>query len=426
MKAVVFGAMLVLSAGLIPSADLGTGLGGPPVPGVIGSSGVSLVEPAWAGKDRDDPIAQRIERERRALEKLNREIEEKKKHADVAEKKRESLLQTLQTLDERLVRSRQERREIDQRLKKKDQEIEEITGRIARMRASMAERKGSILARLRVQYVEGRLGYLKTLLGARSLADLQRRFQYLSAVSQLEYDLMEAYRIDLVELEEAERHRALARDEMLGFKQRVEKSLVEIQDAKQQKRVFLTKLTREKASYDRAVEELEKSAARVDQLLQKLLKDLEERQRAAAARPPTGPKGPRPSRGAILWPADGEVVSFFGRQKHPQFNTYVERKGIEIRTEEGSGIKAVMSGSVAFADWLKGYGLVLILDHGNGFFSLYAHASRLLAKVGDEVQAGQMIGETGDTGMTGDSTLYFELRQGADPVDPLAWLAKRR
>ncbi len=84
-----------------------------------------------------------------------------------------------------------------------------------------------------------------------------------------------------------------------------------------------------------------------------------------------------------------------------------------------------MDGAVAYADWLKGYGLVLIVDHQNGFFSLYAHASKILTKVGVEVQAGQVIGETGDTGMTGENTLYFELRDGAEPVDPMLWLAKR-
>lgn len=380
----------------------------------------------WAGKDKDDPIAQKIERERKQLEKLNREIEEKKRQVEEVEKKRESILQSVQDLDERLVRGRQERREIDQQLKKKDQEIETLNGQVTAKRAGIEERKGSILARLRVQYMEGRLGRLKALLAAGSLADLQRRFHYLAAVSNLEFEMMTDYRIDLMELEEAEQQRVRARADMLTFKQRVDRSVEEIQDTKRQKHAVLAKVNREKASYDRAVEELEKSAARVDQLVQKLLKELEERRRAAAVRPPTGPKSVLPPRGALLWPADGEVVSYFGRQKHPQFNTYVERKGIEIRTAEGSDIKAVMSGQVAFADWLKGYGLVLILDHGNGFFSLYAHASRLLSKVGELVQAGQVIGETGDTGMTGDSTLYFELRQGADPVDPLAWLSKRR
>jgi len=130
--------------------------------------------------------------------------------------------------------------------------------------------------------------------------------------------------------------------------------------------------------------------------------------------------------GRFLWPAEGEIVAHFGRQKHPQFNTYVQRKGIDIRAPEGSGIRAVMAGQVAFADWLKGYGLVVILDHANGFFSLYAHASALVVKAGDQVQAGQTIGTTGDTGMTNDNTLYFELREGAEPVDPLLWLARRK
>jgi septal ring factor EnvC (AmiA/AmiB activator) len=92
---------------------------------------------------------------------------------------------------------------------------------------------------------------------------------------------------------------------------------------------------------------------------------------------------------------------------------------------EGSAIHAVMPGSVVYADWLKGYGLVIILDHENGFFSLYAHASKILTTVGAQVGGGQAIGETGDTGMTGENTLYFELRQGAEPIDPLQWLTRR-
>ncbi|MEW6544011.1 MAG: peptidoglycan DD-metalloendopeptidase family protein [Nitrospirota bacterium] len=378
--------------------------------------------PALAGKDHRDPISQRIERERQTLEKLKGEIETTKRQADEVEKKRESTLQAIQDLDDRLMASRQERGEIGRKLKQKDREIEEINGRIASLRMRISERRSSILSRLRVQYMEGRFGYLKALLSAHSYDDLQRRFHYLSALSKREYDLIEAHRADAERLEEVERQRAGARAELLAFKQSTEHKLEEIQGLKRQKSQFLTKITQQKEAYDRAVAELERSASRVDVLL----KDLEQRRRAAAVRPKPGPAHARPFKGVLPWPADGEVVSFFGRQKHPTFETYVQKKGIEIRTQEGSPIKAVMAGTVVYADWLKGYGLVLILDHANGFFSLYAHASKLLAKVGEPVQAGQTIGETGDTGMTGEDTLYFELREGAEPVDPLAWLGKRR
>ena len=396
---------------------------------VVGLSGAVLClllallpsSPVLAGKDKNDPISQKIERERRALEKLKGEIQEKQKHADAAEKKRESALQAIQDLDDRLLRSRQERDVIGRKLKQKDRELEGINTQLGALRTRIQERRSSILARLRVQYMEGRFGYLKALLAVDNYGDLQRRFQYLSAVSKREYDLLEAYQSDQQHLEQVEHQRAAARDDMLAFKQHTDRKLDEIQGFKQQKKLYLARITKEKELYERSLAELQRSAARVDALLQ----EMEEKRRAALSRPRKETARTRPFKGLLQWPAEGEVISFFGRHKHPTFETYVQKKGIEIRTAEGSAIRAVMSGTIAYADWLKGYGLVLIVDHANGFFSLYAHASKLSAGVGDQVQAGQVIGETGDTGMTGESTLYFELREGADPVDPLAWLGKR-
>jgi septal ring factor EnvC (AmiA/AmiB activator) len=374
--------------------------------------------PAAAG---DDPIAEKIERERKTLEQLKDRIEEKRRRADEAERKRESVLQGIQSLDERLIRHRQEHHDITRKLRKKDREIETISEQLTEMRAGIQQRREAILARLRVQYMEGRFGYVKALLASDSYGDFQRRRQYLSTVSQKDYELLGAFRADLERTEQAERQRAEARAGLLVYKDGVEKKLQEIRSLQKEKKVYLTAITQEKDSYDKAVEELERSASRVDSLL----RELEARRRAVAVRPPVAPAVPRGLKGALPWPADGKVVSFFGRQKHPTFNTYVQRRGIEIRTTEGSFIHAVMPGAVVYADWLKGYGLVIILDHANGFFSLYAHASKILARVGDQVGEGQPIGETGDTGMIGENTLYFELREGADPVDPLLWLAKK-
>jgi len=368
-----------------------------------------------------DPIAEKIERERKTLEALKDKIEEKRKRAEEVGKKRESVLQGIQSLDERLVHHRQDHHDIKKKLRQKDREIEEITEQLAVMRTGIQSRREAILARLRVQYMEGRFGYIKALLTADTYGDLQRRGQYLSTVSQKDYELLETFRTDMARMEQAERQRAEARAGMVAFKQNVEKKLADIRVTQKEKKVYLAKITHEKDSYDRAVEELERSASRVDSLLH----ELEARRRAMAMRPPTASPLPRGTRGALPWPAEGKVVSYFGRQKHPTFNTYVQRKGIEIRTAEGSPIHAVMAGSVVYADWLKGYGLVIILDHANGFFSLYAHASKILARVGEQVAEGQSIGETGDTGMIGENTLYFELREGAEPVDPLHWLVKR-
>ncbi|MEO8048310.1 MAG: peptidoglycan DD-metalloendopeptidase family protein [Nitrospirota bacterium] len=376
---------------------------------------------SWSAMAVADPITDKIEKERRALDQLKGQIEETRKRADKAGKKRESLLQGIQTLDERLVQYRHAHQEISRKLRKKDQEIETITTQIGGLRVRIRERRDAILARLRVQYMEGRFGHWKTLLASDSYGDFQRRIQYLSAVSERDYALMGTFRTDMAQMEQAERQREDARVSMLSYKQSTEKQLVEMQSVKKEKKVYLTKITHQKESYEHALQELERSASRIDSLL----REMEARRRAAAARPPTGGLLPRGVKGTLPWPADGSIVSYFGRQKHPTFNTYVQRRGIEIKTVEGSAIHAVMPGSVVYADWLKGYGLVIILDHANGFFSLYAHASKILASVGSQVWAGQAIGETGDTGMTGEDTLYFELRQGAEPLDPLQWLARR-
>ena len=172
--------------------------------------------------------------------------------------------------------------------------------------------------------------------------------------------------------------------------------------------------------FEQSVEDLRRSAQQVDALV----KELDQRFKLSQSRSRSRSNRPL-SRDSLLWPAEGHVVTFFGRQKHPSFDTYVNKKGIEIKTSGGTPIRTVSSGQVVYADWLKGYGLVVIVDHNNGFFSLYAHASKLLVKEGQQVKLGQTIGETGETGLTEDNTLYFELRKGTKPVDPLKWLVKR-
>ncbi len=376
---------------------------------------------AWAKKKRQEPSSQTIEQERRTLEQIKKEIKEKSHQSKEAAKQKESILQVIHDLDNRLHRSRGDYAVITQNLKKKDRALSEVAAGLTILQERIRERRGSILARVRVQYIEGRYGYLRSLLASGSYPEFQRRAQYLSIASKREYDLIESYRADVAALESAEERLAAGRKEMLALKDQTERQLAEIRGIKQEKRVLLAKIVREKETYDRTLEELQRSANRIDALL----KEMEERKRVAAIRPRREPRALPPAKGIFQWPADGEVVSYFGRHRHPTFDTFVQHKGIEIRTAEGSSIRAVADGTVEYADWLKGYGLVMIVDHPNGFFSLYAHASKLLVKVGEQIRAGQTIGEAGDTGVTGDSTLYFELRDGAEPVDPLSWLARR-
>ena len=289
------------------------------------------------------------------------------------------------------------------------------------LREGVQVRQEAILARLRVQYMEGRFGHWKPLLASDSYGDFQRRLRYLSAVSARDYGLIETFKPDMATMQEAERQREAARVGMLAYKRSTEKHLDEIKAVKKEKKLYLAKLTQEKESYERALAGTGAVRLAHRQPASASWSNAVERRRPSRLPATSAERGVK---GGLPWPAEGSVLTYFGRQKHPTFNTYVQRKGIEIRTVEGSAIHAVMAGTVVYADWLKGYGLVIILDHANGFFSLYAHASKILTSVGAQVASGQAIGETGDTGMTGENTLYLELREGAEPVDPLSGLAK--
>jgi septal ring factor EnvC (AmiA/AmiB activator) len=136
-------------------------------------------------------------------------------------------------------------------------------------------------------------------------------------------------------------------------------------------------------------------------------------------------KGLNVIRGKIPWPVSGKIISFFGKNKSSQFKMVVDNSGIQINAAQGTPFRAVSGGTVRFADWFKGYGKLVILDHGGGYYSLYAQASELSVSEGQTVAAGQILGTVGDTGSLVGSSLYFEIRKNGVPQDPLHWLKYR-
>ena len=120
-------------------------------------------------------------------------------------------------------------------------------------------------------------------------------------------------------------------------------------------------------------------------------------------------------------PTKGEITDGFGRHKHPDFNSYTVSNGITIAAPQGAEVRSVYDGQVIFADYFKGYGNMVIVDHGGGFFSLYAHTSRIVKKVGTTVARNEVIASVGDADSTRGPMLYFEIRYQGKPVDPSPW-----
>ena len=370
-----------------------------------------------------DSLAEKIKKEQQSLEKLKGEIKENKRRSGDAQRKEASVLQSIEDVDHQLKRRREALANVTVKLKQKDHDLEATSSAVLRLRQRMEERQDSIRSRLRVMYKEGPAADMRLLLASRDSQDLLSRYAMLRWISRREYQMLEGYRADLTQLESTNARLRQVRTELVSYQQETAEKLAQVREERAKKDGILTRVRSEKVLYETVAGELEKSAHR----LEGLLKEFESKRKAAAAfRPDTGGEGLGKLKGRLGWPSEGEVMTLFGRQKHPKFETYVQRKGIEIRATQGTVIRSVFEGVVAFADWMRGYGLLVIVDHGEGYFTLYAHASKLLVGVGDVVRGNQPIGEIGDTGLTGQSTLYFELRQGGEALDPLPWFVKRR
>ncbi len=195
----------------------------------------------------------------------------------------------------------------------------------------------------------------------------------------------------------------------------------EIEQDLEQANRQIARLRTERAAFESRQQELARSEKQIRTLLARLEEERRKPPKAGRAATPSGP-GLEGRRGGLPWPAAGQVIGRFGIELHPRFLTKVPSNGIDIAAPTGTPVKAVASGVAEFVDWLSGYGRCVIVNHGGGFYSLYAHCSRVLVSGGDKIAEGQKIAEVGDTDSVKGSCLHFEIRRGQEAMDPEAWL----
>lgn len=375
--------------------------------------------PDLPAQARPDALSKKVVREKKELDQLRKKIELQRKKSRRAKKREHSILENLEEIDYRRTLKKKELTVVNLQLIERDHEIEKLDRDLAGLRKEMKAKEGLVRERVRVLYREGRFNALKVLFSSTDYYDFMKRYYYIEWVSKKESELLRSYQSAVAQMEPKESALRKARADLLEYKTEVTKTLSDIQHEKRKKDRLLASIRDQKSTYQRTIKELKESAGKLESLIKQL-----EAQRKARREKETAAGFSR-QRGHLDWPTKGRIVSRFGRQKHPKFDAYVNRKGIEIQAGQGSPIRSVYGGSVVFADWFRGYGLLVIIDHGKNYFTLYAHAAKLLVSAGDRVAGHQIIGEIGDTGLTSGNNLYFEVRHGANPQDPLRWLKRR-
>ncbi len=364
---------------------------------------------------------------KKELQRVKREMREKKKELKRADRKERSILSDLDRIDRDIQAGKSDLAEQQKQLAEAEAALQDVEKRSSDVNSRLSVLKKQYAERVRAFYKMSRNGSGNVILASGTLSDSFARVKYVSTVLERDRLLMQEYGRSLDSLaalqEESTRKKAAASDR----KRSVEAKRTDLEARKRKKGTLLTSVRQEKGLYEQTLRELEESSVSLWALVKK--EEQEKKAAKAAAARPAAPVPPARAaasdKNRLPWPLEGKVITRFGMQRHPQFGTMVFRRGIEIEAHEGEPVRAVSDGLVAYADWYKGYGKLVIVEHAPGFYTLYGNLSRLELAKGDRVVKGQEIGLAGDTGSLKGSKLYFEIRRNGEAQDPLVWLAKR-
>lgn len=278
---------------------------------------------------------------------------------------------------------------------------------------SVEHQRAQLVKQIRSAYAMGRQEYLKILLNQEDPATLGRVLTYYDYLNQARGKRIDALMVSVERLKQVQ---AGLEQERLTLERLKARQLAEKQE-----------LESRRQARQRLLGELKQELADKDQRLAGLLRDEKELERLilalseALADIPAEPGNYRPfvqRRGELKWPAKGALAARFGKRRQVGDLTW---QGVLIQAREGAPVKAVSRGRVAFADWLRGYGLLIIIDHGEGYMSLYGYNQALYKETGDWVEEGEVIAGVGNSGGHEHSALYFEIRRAGKPTNPARW-----
>jgi len=378
-----------------------------------------LAAPAAPGAGREEDLAAL----RARIEKLQGELEQK-------EASRRESRHALRASETTISRINRELRALEAQARDARAQLAALAARRGGAQDAVARRQDALGRILLATYLAGAPGPLRLALSGDDPRELPRRLHYASVVSAGVARELDAQRASVAELD-ALRRAALeqaARLDGVERGQRAEREKL-LAERRERQRV-LDGLAGELRRTRREVRVLQADEARLARVVAEIADVLAARpgagHRAAAperAAAPVAAAGPFARlRGKLRLPVRGELIGRFGAQ-HGQ--AAVSRKGLFIRSPEGEQVRAVAAGRVVYADWMRGFGNLLIVDHGDAYLSIYGNNEALLKQAGDAVAPGEALATVGATGGNEESGLYFELRHLGKAVDPLRWMSSR-
>jgi septal ring factor EnvC (AmiA/AmiB activator) len=379
----------------------------------------------------------------RKLDKAQRELKAVAAERRRIEGQRGSASKELRTLDEKLGRSSRALHDVEARLAQQRAQLAQLQQRRDALQSSLGAQRRELAALLRSAYTIGRAAPLKLMLAQDSVASAARLLTWHRYLQRDRAQRIATLSAELQELETVEQRIAAEQQALDATRERRRDQLAQLQGdrkthAKQVAQLdarYQDKRSREKAlgsdvaGLKKLLAQLRAAAARAEAERRAAAERAAREDRDARAAGKPAPVRSKPTVvastpalrvGGLGWPLSGNLLASYGGKLPDGGNS----SGLLIGAAAGTSVKAVADGTVVFSDWMNGYGLILIVDHGNGYMSLYAHNEALLRDTGARVKRGDAVASVGNSGSSGPTALYFELRRNGDPVNPNTWLKK--
>jgi murein DD-endopeptidase MepM/ murein hydrolase activator NlpD len=367
------------------------------------------------------------------LEEVHKKLESTSQEIKAKEEKESELLQEINSLDKenaalegeirslrkKLFQKTQERKRLEEEIKAIERNIEETKKKISLEKKKLEKRQKVFHQRIVALYTRGEVSFLEVVFSASNWEDFLTRVDFLTRLAQWDQKLIteireikkklekerKEYEKSLAELGEKKKEIRKEEEEISRLTAEEERKKLTLNQQREEKTSLLEKVKNDKEALLEMEEELERTSRELTVLIQ----ELETSEETIYS-------------GKFLWPTSGSISSQFGMRFHPILHEYRMHTGIDISAPYGQSVYAAGDGVVIFAGWMGGYGRTLIIDHGGGITTLYAHTSAILVNVGDNVKRGQVVARVGSTGLSTGPHLHFEVRVNGVPQNPLNYL----
>jgi septal ring factor EnvC (AmiA/AmiB activator) len=350
------------------------------------------------------------------LKRVNARIERVRKSVNADLQRRDKLNAQLRDAELGVQEARRQLEEARAQRVASEARVKDLEREQARRERELGAERGALAGELRAAYVNGHEEQLKLLLNQQDPASVGRMLAYYGYFGRARAERIDSIRDQLEHLALVSERIAAEGRRLKELEARQEQELAALRGAQEKRTRAVGAIDAQIKSQGGELKRLESQARGLERLVTELRKALDN--------PPVAKKAPfEPLRGKLPWPVpQGKVLARYGQ---PRAGGSMRWQGMLIGTERGARVRAPFAGRVAYADWLPGMGLMIVLDHGGGYLSLYGHNDQLFRKVGESVAAGDVIGSVGDSGGNDQAALYFEVRRGRQPVNPEIWLQRR-